>query len=70
MTENIQVGCGKAGPIHCMDYSMLRNSNAIAENYVYSRVTEQLKETINKNHLRPKFASIEFSEDRRYYHAR
>ena len=39
---------------------------AIAENYVYSKVTEQLKETINKNHLRPKFARTEFSKDRRF----
>lgn len=39
---------------------------AIAENYVYSKVTEQLKETINKNNLMPKFARTEFSKDRRF----
>jgi predicted dehydrogenase len=39
---------------------------AIVENYVYSKVTEQLKETINKNHFIPKFARTEFSKDRRY----
>lgn len=38
---------------------------AITENYVYSRVTEQLKETIDKFQLKPKFARTEFSKDRR-----
>ncbi len=44
---------------------MLNAKIAIAENYVYSKVTEQLKETIEKHHLKPKFARTEFSKDRR-----
>lgn len=37
----------------------------IAENYVYSKVTEQLKKTIHQYNLKPKFARTEFSKDRR-----
>lgn len=38
---------------------------AIAENYVYSKVTEQLKDTIERCRLEPKFVRTEFSKDRR-----
>lgn len=38
---------------------------AIAENYVYSKVTEQLKKTIQQYNLKPKFVRTEFSKDRR-----
>ncbi len=44
---------------------MLNAKIAIAENYVYSKVTEQLRETIEKHSLKPKFARTEFSKDRR-----
>ncbi len=44
---------------------MLNAKIAITENYVYSKVTEQLRETIEKYHLKPKFARTEFSKDRR-----
>lgn len=44
---------------------MLNAKIAIAENYVYSKVTEQLKEIIQKYQLKPKFARTEFSKDRR-----
>lgn len=38
---------------------------AIAENYVYSNVTEQLRKIIGKYDLKPKFVRTEFSKDRR-----
>lgn len=42
------------------------NANiAITENYVYSKVTEQLRKTIEKYQLKPKFVRTEFSKDRR-----
>lgn len=45
---------------------MLDAKIAIAENYVYSNVTEQIRETVKKYHLKPKFARTEFSKDRRF----
>ncbi len=42
------------------------NANiSIAENYVYSKVTEQLRNTIEKQNLKPRFVRTEFSKDRR-----
>ncbi len=40
-------------------------SIAITENYVYSKVTEQIREVIDKNNLKSKFVRTEFSKDRR-----